>query len=155
MPARASVSGRASALNCGLVRERGIERTSTSRSTATCLSKATNSAIVRVEWPIVKIVVIGPPIAQRTRERGAGRSWRRRGPKMTSSFKKVDHLVRRMDRQRMMGEARPWRNIGCHFAHKVELSLRCLGEQSDHQILQCDHANTKLYQLGIRQLRDL
>src|SRR6185437_3642442 len=54
MPARASVFARASALNCGLVRERGIERTSTSRCTATCLSKATNSAIVRVEWPIRK-----------------------------------------------------------------------------------------------------
>jgi hypothetical protein len=29
-----------------------------SRSTAACRSKATNSAIVRVEWPIVKIVGI-------------------------------------------------------------------------------------------------
>jgi len=45
-------------LNYGFVRERGIERTSTSRSTDTCRSKATNSAIVRVEWPIVKIVDI-------------------------------------------------------------------------------------------------
>jgi hypothetical protein len=43
-------------LNCGFVRERGIERTSTSRSTDTCRSKATNSSIERVEWPIVKIV---------------------------------------------------------------------------------------------------
>ncbi len=46
---------KASALNRGFVRERGIERTSTSRSTATCRSKATSSAIVRVEWPTVKM----------------------------------------------------------------------------------------------------
>src|SRR5665213_2736649 len=58
MPVSTSAFGRASALNCGFVRERGTERTSTSRSTATCPSKATNSAIVRVEWPIVKIVRI-------------------------------------------------------------------------------------------------
>ena len=45
-------------LNCGFVRERGIERTSTSRSTQTCWSRVKNSPIGRVEWPIVKIVGI-------------------------------------------------------------------------------------------------
>jgi hypothetical protein len=45
-------------LNCGLIRERGIERTSTSRFTAACRSNEMNSAIVQVEWPIVKIVDI-------------------------------------------------------------------------------------------------
>ena len=69
-------SGRASALNCGFVRERGIERTSTSRSTV--------YPAVRVEWPIVKIVGIAwdcstgflrpsTPINLRTRERGLGK----------------------------------------------------------------------------------
>mgnify|MGYP001798045317 CR=1 FL=1 len=45
-------------LNCEFVRERGIERTSTSRSTQTCWSRVKNSPIGRVEWPIVKIVGI-------------------------------------------------------------------------------------------------
>lgn len=40
------------ALNCGWVRERGIDRT----STPTCWSKVKTSAIGRVEWPIVKII---------------------------------------------------------------------------------------------------
>jgi len=43
----------------------------------------------------------------------------------------------------MMGEARPWRDIGCHFASKIELPIRCFCEQRDHQILQCDHAPTR------------
>jgi hypothetical protein len=54
---------------------------------------------------------------------------------MTSSFKKVDHLVRGMDRQRMMGETGPRRDVGRHFARKAELSRRCFREQRDHQIL--------------------
>src|ERR1017187_674068 len=55
MPAAARESGSVSRLNWGVVRERGIERTSTSSVTPTCCKSATNSARVRVEWPIVKI----------------------------------------------------------------------------------------------------
>lgn len=59
MRAPLKLSGRTSRLNCGLVRERGIERTSTSRSTPACTSIATNSSVVRVEWPMVKSVFSG------------------------------------------------------------------------------------------------
>ncbi len=74
---------------------------------------------------------------------------------MTGSFNKSDHLSRCMGRQRMMGDARPRRDIGCHFARKIELPIRCSSEQRDHQILQRDHANAELHQLRICQLRDL
>jgi hypothetical protein len=49
MPAAASGAGRTSALNCGLVRERGIVRTSTSSSTPASRNSATSSAVERVE----------------------------------------------------------------------------------------------------------
>src|SRR5438477_10845934 len=55
MPVPARASGRASVLNCGLVRERGTDRTSTSRSIPACRSSPTSSATDRVEWPMVKI----------------------------------------------------------------------------------------------------
>lgn len=56
MPSSARKFGNNSKLNCGTLRERGIERTSTTRSILTCFSSTMNSAIVRVECPIVKIV---------------------------------------------------------------------------------------------------
>src|SRR5512135_2622888 len=59
MPAAASGAGSASALNCGLVRERGIERTSTRRSTSACFNISTSSATERVEWPMVNTVPRG------------------------------------------------------------------------------------------------
>src|SRR5258708_39603360 len=59
MRAAASASGSVSVLNCGLARERGTERTSTSRSTPASRSSATSSATLRVECPIVKTVASG------------------------------------------------------------------------------------------------
>ena len=67
LPRRASVSGRLSSLNCGLVRDRGIDRTSTTRSTRDSRSRSTNSAIVLVEWPMVKNVFVSAPVTWRTR----------------------------------------------------------------------------------------
>src|SRR5450631_3695533 len=58
MPSAVSESGRVSPLNCGVVRERGIERTSTSIVMSDCCRSATNSAKDRVEWPIVRIVAL-------------------------------------------------------------------------------------------------
>src|SRR5271163_4105409 len=60
MPAAMSGAGSASALNCGLARERGSERTSTSRATPASLSSAISSPSDRVEWPIVRILFAGP-----------------------------------------------------------------------------------------------
>src|SRR5205823_15133850 len=51
--------GKASALNCGLARERGTERTSTSRSTPASCNSPISSPTERLEWPIVKIVLLG------------------------------------------------------------------------------------------------
>jgi hypothetical protein len=74
---------------------------------------------------------------------------------MTGSFNKVDHLSGGMKRQGVMGEARPRRDVGCHFARETELPFGRLGEQRDHQILQRDHANAELHQFGIRQRGNL
>jgi hypothetical protein len=51
-------------LNCGSVRERGIDLTSTTKSTPDSLSRSTNSAIVLVEWPMVKNVLVLAPTKQ-------------------------------------------------------------------------------------------
>src|ERR1044071_9505723 len=59
MPASVSSCGSVSVLNCGLVRERGTERTSTRRSTPASCNMPTSSATLRVECPIVKIVPAG------------------------------------------------------------------------------------------------
>jgi hypothetical protein len=74
---------------------------------------------------------------------------------MIGSFNKIDHLTGGMKRQRVIGEARPRRDVRGHFASKTELPFGRLCEQRDHQILQRDHANAELHQFGIRQLGDL
>src|SRR5579871_265990 len=53
-----SAAGSASALNCGLVRERGTVRTSTTISMACSCRSAMNSSMERVEWPMVKTVAM-------------------------------------------------------------------------------------------------
>ena len=68
---------------------------------------------------------------------------------MLCSFNKIDHMGSRMNRQRMLGKAGPGRDVSCHFANQVELSIGCFCEQRDQQILKCDHANAQLHQLGI------
>src|SRR5437870_13252746 len=56
MPARLSTFGRVSWLYCGLVRERGILRTSMTIVTPQLYSKRTKSSRGRVEWPTVKTI---------------------------------------------------------------------------------------------------
>src|SRR5205085_9198457 len=53
MPSGASEPGNVSRLYCGLVRERGTVRTSTTSVTSASRSMATNSSSGRVEWPMV------------------------------------------------------------------------------------------------------
>jgi hypothetical protein len=60
----------------------------------------------------------------------------------------------RVNRQGMLGEARPWRNVGRHLTCKVELPIGCFCEQRDHQVFQCNDTNAKLHQLGVCQLRN-
>ena len=76
------------------------------------------------------------------------------GPKITGSVNKIDHLGCGMDRQGVMGEAPSLRDESGHFASKIELPIGCFREQRDHQILQRDHADAKLHQLGVCQLRN-
>jgi len=85
----------------------------------------------------------------------ANRLARRQVVETGSPFDNMDHLGRRMDRERVLREARPWTDVGGHFASNFELSTGCLCEQCGHQVLKSDHANAKLHQLGVGQLRDL
>src|SRR5436189_2419268 len=68
MPAVASDAASASPLNCGLWRERGTVRTSTSCVTRWATSIGTNSSIGRVEWPTVSTwqaglaAALAPPV---------------------------------------------------------------------------------------------
>lgn len=64
---------------------------------------------------------------------------------------KTDHLCCPIDRQMMASEPWPRGNIGCHFASKLELPIRRLCQERDHQVFQRDHADVEVYQLGIRQ----
>ena len=58
-----------------------------------------------------------------------------------------------MNGQGVRGVAWPWRDVGRHFAGKVELPIGYVGEQRNQQVLQRNHPNAKLHQLGIRQVR--
>src|SRR5438552_18493418 len=106
MPPAASGSGKASALNCGLARERGTERTSTSRLTPASFSSATSSPAERVEWPIVKIVF---PMAgcRHSRESGNPGQLPRADP-LDSRFRGNDkgsiHVLAAIDREGRAGD---------------------------------------------------
>lgn len=67
----------------------------------------------------------------------------------------IGHVIRCLNRQRMMGKARSRRDIGRHFACDDELAIRPLRQHCDHQIFQRDHADAKLHQLSIGQLRNV
>lgn len=56
----------------------------------------------------------------------AKRAATRRAPETARAFNKMNHLSRRMDRERMLREGRPRTDIGCHVANKVELPVGCL-----------------------------
>ena len=52
-------------MNCGLVRDRGMDLTSTTRLTPDSCSRSANSTIVLVEWPMVKKVFAMAPTDKR------------------------------------------------------------------------------------------
>ena len=74
---------------------------------------------------------------------------------LTSSLNEINHLRCCMNGQGVRGVAWPWRDVGRHFAGKVELPIGYVGEQRNQQVLQRNHPNAKLHQLGIRQVRHL
>jgi hypothetical protein len=64
---------------------------------------------------------------------------------MTGPLNKLDHLGRRMDRERMLREAWSWRDIGCHFPDEVEVPIGGICEQRDQYVLQCDDTDSQLH----------
>ena len=49
------------------------------------------------------------------RRRIAAHQSRLRVSKMIGALDEIDHVSGRMDRQRMLGKAGPWRDVACHF----------------------------------------
>jgi hypothetical protein len=72
--------------------------------------------------------------------------------KMTGALDEIDHVCGRMDRERMWGKARPWRDIRCHFASRFELVVRCVGKKRNYQIFQSDDTDPQCHQIGIGQI---
>ena len=85
----------------------------------------------------------------------ASRSARGHAVEMVSPLNKPDHLIRRMDRERMLRKARPRRNIRCHIASQGQLSIGRFRKQGDYQVLERYHANAQLHQLSIGQCGDI
>ena len=52
----------------------------------------------------------------------------------------------------MVRAAGSWRDVSRHFPSKRQLLFRSLGQQHDHEVLQRDHADAKLDQLGVVQV---
>src|SRR6185437_14686463 len=81
----------------------------------------------------------------------SGRRW---VSEMLRPLDEIDYLMGRPDRQRMLSESRPRKDVGGEFSREVELLFRCQREERDHHVLQCDDADAKMHQLGVRQLGD-
>jgi hypothetical protein len=73
---------------------------------------------------------------------------------MSGSLDEVEHLMCRTDRQRMLREPWSWKDEGRELAGKSELPVGHLGEKRDHHVLERNHSDAKVYQLGVGQLRD-
>jgi len=73
---------------------------------------------------------------------------------MSGSLDEVHHLMRGVDRQGMLGESLPRKDVGGHVASQLELLARRLCQQCHHHVFQRDDAHAKMYQLGLSQLRN-
>src|SRR5262249_45869485 len=89
IPASARPLASTSALNCGLVRERGTVRTSTTRRTSESRSRSTNVDSGRVECPIVKNGF--SVLSVRGERQAANADPRRRVPKAGIKME-IDHI---------------------------------------------------------------
>jgi hypothetical protein len=74
-----------------------------------------------------------------------------RATKVIGAFSQMDHLRRRTDRRAVAGETRSGRDVAGHLPSQVELVVGDLREQRDDQVLQRDHANSKLGQFDRRR----
>ena len=67
-------------------------------------------------------------------------------------LRQVLHLRSGLHRQTVL-HAWPRKNRLCNVAHQFELLLRRIGQQGNHQVFQCDHANLQLHQLRVGEWR--
>jgi len=60
------------------------------------------------------------------------------------TLNQIVHLGRCLNRQRVRRKTWSGRDIIRHFASLIQLLLGCSGKQGDDDVLQCDHARSKL-----------
>lgn len=75
----------------------------------------------------------------------------RQHSELAGPLNKMHHLSGGADCRRVSRVARPGRNVHGHVSREHQLPISRSGEQCHHQVLQCNHANVKLLQLGICQ----
>ena len=73
---------------------------------------------------------------------------------MIGALDEIDHVSGRMNRESMLGKARPRGDIACHFTNQSELVIRCCCKQGNHQIFQRDDTDTQRHEFGIGQIGD-
>ena len=56
-------------------------------------------------------------------------------------------------RRQTVFNARPRKNGRCNIVHACKLLVRCIGQQGNHQIFKCDHADLQLHQFRIGKRR--
>ena len=68
-------------------------------------------------------------------------------------LRQVLHLRSGLHRQPVVLRARPGENGRGNVAHQFQLLVRGIGQQGNHQILQCDDADLQLHQLRVGEWR--
>lgn len=64
--------------------------------------------------------------------------------KVAAAFNQMNHLGSCVRCRTVVGEARSGRDVGGHLPRQVELVIGTLRQQRDDEVLQRDHANSKL-----------
>ena len=80
------------------------------------------------------------------------RSLRPQVSEMDGALDEVGHVFGCQNRERMMGEAGPPRDVIRHVARDLKLSIRDVRQNCDHQILKRDDPDAELHQFGVRQV---
>lgn len=75
-------------------------------------------------------------------------SWLDRS-EVARAIDKIIYVISCLDRQRMLGEPRPRRDIIRHLARDLELAIRTFGQDGENKVLKCYDTDTEVHQLDI------
>lgn len=60
---------------------------------------------------------------------------------MDGPIDEIDHMRSRLNGQRMVREAGPWRDVRRHFTREFHLPVGAFRQQHDHQVLERNESN--------------